>query len=141
MKLTICLAAALIAALFLGAVPAFAETDAPLDNENIILFWDNADSVILDIRFSGNTATCSAMIEGKSNMSSIKADFALKRADANGLTTLKTWTGRSSSTGVLDFSETYSAATKGETYVFEVTATVTAGGTTEKISDYVQKNY
>ncbi|MCL2019952.1 MAG: hypothetical protein FWG70_09370 [Oscillospiraceae bacterium] len=144
MKHIISVFVVLATALSVTAIPAFAETNYSTRIESPsewVLTWDNVSSIDLGISFSGSTATCSARIRGYSNVNKITATFTLKRVNSNGtMTTLKTWS-ESSSTNSLIFSDTYSPVSKDEIYRLEVTATVTANGIGETVSDSAVMTY
>jgi hypothetical protein len=146
MKRVIILLTVLVVALSCNTVSASAATTyfivenaKPIEME---LFWVNATSIDLGISFSGNTATCTGRIKGKSDVNSITATFTLKKNTNGTLTTVKIWSGLYSNSNSLNFSGTYSPVSKGETYRLEVTATLTTtSGDKETVSDYIDKKY
>jgi hypothetical protein len=105
--------------------------------------WSNVNSITLSMNFSGTTVTCSGLINGTTNVSSITATFVLRRVNTNGtLTTLRTWSNITSNTRILTFTDTYSPVNRGQTYRLDVTAVVTTTtGARETVSDFIIRTY
>ena len=148
MKRAIILLALFATVLSINTISASALVSADYPEEiadpgGAVICWVNVNTIDLDIVYSGNTASCSGRIRGKSDVNSITATFTLRRVNANGTTTLvSTWSGLSSSTNSLNFSGTYSPVSVGETYRLSVTATLTTtSGVSETVSHSFDKKY
>ena len=101
-------------------------------------FWTNVSEVRPTLSFSGTTANCSAFVQGFSGTTKIAATVTLARKNGNSWTTVKTWTQTANST-VLTWSGTQSITT-GNTYRLTITANVTRNGTTETVSNWIERN-
>lgn len=122
----------------LSTMTAFAA--APTSSVGVIQpYWTNTSDVGVSMSVNGTTASCSAIVEGYSGTTKIVADITLERKAANGTyTTVKTWTNQSVSGTRLSFTDTCSI-TKGYTYRLTITAKVTRNGSTETVSNWVEK--
>lgn len=144
MKRIITIALALIMVISMNAITVIATANTgKTDLEESGGRWVNASLIVLDLSYSGDKVTCTGRIKGYSDVNSITATFTLKRVNDNGtLTTVKTWPNLTSSSNSLNFLDTYSPVSKGQTYRLEVSATlVTTGGVSETVSDSIQKKY
>jgi hypothetical protein len=108
--------------------------------------WIEAIPISLSLSFSGSTATVTGAVIGKNGTTSISATFYLQKRNSNGtFTTIKTWTPVSVNGSTLSFSNTYTSSTnitQGSIYRLCVSASVTnSAGSTEAVSDYMQKTY
>ena len=116
------------------------ESSTPEDNS---VRWTFVNSIILDIHYSGTTATCTSMIIGTVDVNRIVATFTLHRVNANGTSTLvRTFPTVTANGRVLTFDGTYSPVSRGQTYRMEVVATVTStSGRQETVRDSVTRTY
>jgi hypothetical protein len=104
----------------------------------VVPFYLNTSSVSVNLTFSGANANCQGTIAGFSGTSMITATLSLYRVSANGsMTLLRSWSGGNAST-LLTVSGTQ-AVSSGYTYRLSVSAQVTRNGTTENVSNYVEK--
>lgn len=113
-----------------------------MESQGIGLYWVNTSIISLDISFESETAYCSGMIFGNSNVSKIVATYILQRKNADGtFTTVKAWSSLNTTGTYHAFDELFSV-TKGNTYRLKVSATVTSSsGISEFVSTYVDKVY
>jgi hypothetical protein len=118
-------------------------TEKSISLTEMELFWMNTSSIHLGMSFSGDTVSCSGLIRGNANINRITATFTLRRVNTNGtLTTVRTWSGLSSSTNTLRFEGTHLPVRRGETYRLEVTATLTTtSGIRETVTDSITRTY
>jgi len=116
-------------------VTAFAST-APANSSvasGIHILLVNTDDAKATLSFSGTRAGCSGVVDGKSGTTKITATALLKRVSSNGTTTVKTWSGLSTTSESLYFDSSYYVAS-GYTYELEIDAKVYRNGTVESIS-------
>lgn len=120
--------------MFSISVPAFAaeKLDVAKANSGYQIMWTNTDLVIVALNFSGNKAECSSEIYARPGATKISATFLLKQVTSNGTKTVKSWT-QSVSGDTLYFDKEY-YVTSGNTYVFEVNASVYWNGTVEYVT-------
>lgn len=96
--------------------------------------WQDTVSVSVVLSFRGNTAYCTATVQGTSNVSKMEGTMRLKDSEGN---TLKTWS-ISSNGPDLFTSKTYSGVQAGKEYTLSVSVDVT-GSATETVSDSITK--
>jgi hypothetical protein len=115
--------------------PAFAATASAKNavGSGIHIMLVNTDSAKATLNFSGTRAACSAVVDGKSGTTKITATALLKRVNSNGTTTVKTWSGLSTTSESPYFDSSYYVA-RGYTYELEIDAKVYRNGTVESIS-------
>ena len=110
--------------------------------ENVIAitpFWVNTSEVTVTLSYSGTTAIRSGVIDGLPGTTRIVADFVLeRRISNNNYTVVKRFPTRTVNSASLRFSDN-TTITKGETYRLSVTAVVTRNGTTETVSNWVER--
>ena len=114
----------------------------PSSNPPIVIqpFWTNASEVNPKLSFDGTTATCSAIVKGFSGTTKITATAKLgRKTGTSTYTTVKTWSDLSVNGATLTFSDTYTV-TKGYTYRLTISADVTRNGTTESVSNWIEKS-
>lgn len=100
--------------------------------------WNDNYRCSPSLSFSGNTATCSAIIDANSSNSKISAAIALYRVNSNGtLSTCASWPSKTG-TGSLSLSGRYPSAQSGSTYRLVVTGTVKDNTGSHSISTYRQ---
>jgi hypothetical protein len=106
-------------------------------------FWNNVSSIILDISYSGTTATCTGMIIANANVNHISATFTLHRINANGSSTLvRTFPTANANGRVLTFEGAFSPVSRGQTYRLDVVATVTTtSGVRETVRNSITRTY
>jgi len=140
MKLKSILAFLLVAAIFNGSVPsAFAAESSA--NQPFILQWVNTAAIEMNLTFSNGNAMASCIISGQPSVTDISATYVLQRKNANGTyTNLITWSGRNSKSQDIIFDESYPVKS-GYTYRFKASATLTAKGVSEQVSDSIEKSY
>jgi hypothetical protein len=132
-----------IAALILAAAIAFLpliQVDAAFESVGSAasLQWQTTNSVIVSILPSGSKIVCKATIEGKSGTTHIEADLRLYKKTTSGSWSLvQSWLDRSVDGDYLQISESYTP-TSG-TYKLEVEGEVTRNGTTESVSNDVER--
>jgi len=101
--------------------------------------WVNVSNVSAGLSFSGSKANCSAMVQGAVGTTKITATITLERkTGTNSYTTVKTWPNQSVSGSFFTFSDSYTV-TAGYTYRLTVTANVTRNGTTETVSNWIER--
>lgn len=102
--------------------------------------WVTTDSCDIGFNFSGSTANCVVMIEGKAGTNKIVVKTTLERYNGSGYSTVKTWEQTvNSSSYVLD--GTSSNCVKGS-YRLRVNATVyNSNGKSDVISEYATATY
>ncbi|MFR1803689.1 MAG: hypothetical protein ACLSWS_16825 [Faecalispora jeddahensis] len=123
-------------AVFTMNVSAFAmeteKLDVPKANSGYQVMWTNTDTITAALNFSGNKAECSSVIFAKPGTTKISATFLLKQVTSTGTKTVKSWTQSSSSTELYFYKEYY--VTSGNTYIFQVDASVYRDGTVEYVT-------
>jgi hypothetical protein len=103
-------------------------------------FWTNTSTVTVSILLSGTSATCEAEVVGFPGTTSITGNMYLYKKNQNGtFTLLKSWLNQSVSGNVLEMSESYTV-TGGVTYKLSVSAVVTRNGTSESVSNSVERS-
>lgn len=105
-------------------------------------FYDNTSTVAALMSFSGNTASCTASVLGKSGTTSITGTMTLYRkvtGSTSEYTRLTSWPISGSS--YVSQNEKYSSATTGYTYYLTVSATVVRNGTSENVSASTTANH
>lgn len=131
----------LVLAMLFMAVPGMsvlASGGTELGTALITPYYTNTSQVQVGLSFSGTAANCTSAIIGLSGTTKITATLSLYRVSSTGsLTLLKSWSA-SSSTMVLNIGQTY-AASKGYTYRLSVSAQVTRNGSTESVSNFVDR--
>jgi len=101
--------------------------------------WANTSSVSVGLSFSGTQANCSTIIQGAAGTSKITATIRLERkTGTNSYTTVKTWSNESTTSARLIFADSYTVST-GYTYRLTVTANVTRNGTTETVTNWIER--
>jgi len=109
-------------------------------NDVIVPYWTNTESIKLDLNFSGKRADCSALVIGKMGTSKITATVKLQRKNSNGTyTTVKTWSNLQTNGTVFSFSQSYNV-TRSYTYRLVINATVYKDGSSENVSQQVEKH-
>jgi hypothetical protein len=94
-------------------------------------FWLNVQSIRATLSFNGTTALCGALVTAFAG-STMSGTAWLERVNADeSLTLLRSWP-VSSSSNTLIFNET-NAVTRGHTYRFSITVTVTRNGVPETV--------
>jgi len=102
----------------------------------IMPFYSNTDAITVCISFSGNTATCWAIVVGKVDTTNITVKMSIQRYESDGsFTPLKTWPEESAASDVLCISKNY-AVVRGQYYRTYVEAQVTLDGKTETVTSY-----
>lgn len=98
--------------------------------------WVTTDSCDVWLGFSGTTANCNVIIDGKSGTNKIVATVYLQKYVNGSYTTVTTWGGTSySDTYMLD--DTANNCVKGTSYRLLVSATVyNVSGVSETVSNY-----
>jgi hypothetical protein len=124
--------------LFSCGVPAFAAESEKSKNlvptsSDVSMRFTNTDMARVFLDFTGNRANCAAIVDGKSGTSKITATVLLKRVEKNKVTTVKAWTGLSTTEESFYFDEAYYVSS-GYTYELEITAKVYRKGTSETVS-------
>ncbi|WP_444642588.1 hypothetical protein ACRQU7_18625 [Caproiciproducens sp. R1] len=114
-------------------VPAFAAVKPASSDSDMHIMYTNTDSASAYLDFSGTRADCSAIVEGKSGTTQITATVYLKRVVGSTKTTVKAWTGLSTSGETFYFDNSYYVSS-GYTYEVEIKAKVYRNGTAESIS-------
>lgn len=114
-------------------VPAFATAKPASADSGVHVMYTNTDSVSAYLDFSGTRADCSAIVEGKSGTTKITATVYLKRVVGTTKTTVKAWTGLSTSGESFSFDDSYYVSS-GYNYELEIKAKVYRGGAVESVS-------
>ncbi len=114
-------------------VPAFATVKPASSDSDMHIMYTNTDSASVYLDFSGTRADCSAIVEGKSGTTQITATVYLKRVVGSTKTTVKAWTGLSTSGESFYFDNSYYVSS-GYTYEVEIKAKVYRNGTAESVS-------
>ena len=132
---------ALILAALMFAANTFAvveQSAVSVEANPIQTRWTHTSICRATLSFSGTTANCSALVEGLPGTTRIAATIVLARKNGSSWTTVRTWT-HTVSSSVLIWSGTQ-AITTGNTYRLTVTADVTRNGTTERVSNWVERS-
>ena len=103
----------------------------------IVPFWDNAQTIALNLAFSGSGATGSAVINGKAGTTKITATLTLEKLVGTKYVFVDSWSG-SSSSSTLAFSGTASGITSG-TYRLTCVSNVTRNGSVETITNSISR--
>ncbi|MCL2222371.1 MAG: hypothetical protein FWC20_08875 [Oscillospiraceae bacterium] len=102
-------------------------------------YWDNTSFVNVTLSFTGTTANVGAVVRGFSGTSRITATAILSRRNASGtFSTIQTWRNLSADGTMLTFSDTH-AVTRGYTYRLTINANVTRNGSTEAVSNWIDR--
>ncbi len=98
--------------------------------------WVDVNQAGANLKCTGNLASCSAYVIGKTGTNRITGKAVLARRNSNGsYTTVRTWSNLVSSSCYLDFSGSHYVTT-GYTYRLAFTATVYRNGSSETIAVY-----
>lgn len=138
MKKVISLFLTVLLCFSMGGIAFAVEKPIANPGSSIGILWTNTTLVSVNLSFDDSRGTCGAYVLGKSGTSKITGTVVLSRRNADGtLTSVKTWSGLSSTGDLLLFDSTYYVTT-GYTYRLTITATVYLNGSGETVSGYYE---
>ena len=128
--------------LSLVQMPALAATDSDttrITNNGNQLRWSNTSTINLSLSYSRGTISWSGLVQGNSNVTSIKVTYTLYKQNTNGAySKVDSWSDSTTSSTML-YSSGTASGTAG-TYKLVISGTVTAPGGSESISTDIVKS-
>lgn len=106
-------------------------------NNGIQPIYEYTDSVAMSLSFSGYTANCGLIVEGKNDATRITGTLKLQKKSLSGsYTTVRTWSNLEGDGNYLEFSDYQDVSSTG-TYRLSFTGRVYSGSKSESVSGNV----